>query len=88
MFGTKRSGPLGSNAPDFETDTYSVEVKTRKKLPVWLVDSLRQATDNASDGLVPLVILHEVGARYDNSIVVIKLDDFVKSILDVPEVID
>ena len=69
---------LGMQTPDVETRAWSVEVKCRKVLPFWLTDALAQARRNATDGKLALVILHQVGQRHDNDVVVLRLDDFVE----------
>jgi hypothetical protein len=36
-FGTNRLGPVGEHGPDGLTDTLSIEIKDRKKLPKWFL---------------------------------------------------
>ena len=67
---------LGLQTPDVETNAYSVEVKSRKRLPAWLEDAVCQAEANASDGKLAIVVLHQVGRRHDNDLVVVRLKDF------------
>jgi len=69
---------LGLRTPDVETAWLSVEVKHRKALPAWLLGALRQATTNATDGKLPMAVLHQLGQRYDDSLVVLRLSDFVE----------
>jgi len=66
---------LGMQTPDVETDTYHIEVKHRKALPKWLIGALDQSVANASDGKLPLVVLHEAGRRHDDDLAVIRLSD-------------
>ncbi len=66
---------LGLETPDVETEHYSIEVKHRKALPQWIVAAMAQARRNASAGKLPLVILHQAGARHDNDLVVMRLRD-------------
>lgn len=67
---------LGANAPDVETDAWSIEVKHRDQLPQWLTEALAQAVRNASDGKLPLVVLHESGRRHADDLVLLRLGDF------------
>ena len=41
--GGRRLGPTGRHGPDVTSDWLQAEVKTRKRLPVWLLDALEQA---------------------------------------------
>ena len=68
---------LGLQTPDVETEIWSIEVKHRKTLPKWLHDSISQAETNASEGKLPLVVLHEKNQRHDNDLVLVRLRDFV-----------
>lgn len=67
---------LGLRTPDVESDWLSVEVKHRKQLPAWLHGALRQARENATDGRLAVTVLHEAGQRYDESLLVLRLADF------------
>lgn len=80
---TSKAG-LGVNAPDVETENWSIEVKHRQSLPVWLTDALAQATRNASAGKLPLVVLHESGRRHVDDLVMLRLGDFEQWFGDVP----
>ncbi len=75
-FGTKRTGPVGRNAPDVITGDLSIEVKTRKSLPAWLHDALAQSEHNAQPGTLPIVVLHQIGDRYDDDIVMMSMKSF------------
>lgn len=77
-FGSQRSGPRGQGVPDVITGKYSIEVKTRKRLPVWLREALDQATRNAVPDTLPIVILHEVGQRGERDWVVMEMGVFEK----------
>ncbi len=72
------TGRARGDAPDVATTWASVEVKHRKRLPLWLTEALEQAAASAGDDQLPLVILHQHGCRYDDSIVVMRLSDFVE----------
>ncbi len=75
-FGSQRSGPRGEGVPDVVTDKYSIEVKTRKRLPGWLHDALDQATRNALPDTLPIVILHEIGQRCERDWVLMEMNVF------------
>ncbi len=72
------SGRGRGDAPDIEHPTLSVEVKSRKKIPAWLEDALRQAQASTKDGRLPIMVLHQDGQRYSSSLVVLRLEDFSK----------
>jgi hypothetical protein len=72
------SGRGRGYTPDIEHPTLSIEVKSRKKIPAWLEDALRQAEASTKDGQLPIIVLHEDGQRYSSSLVVLRLEDFSK----------
>ena len=55
------------------------EVKQRAALPRWLTDALDQAQRSSTDAQLPVAVLHAAGrqARGDDSLVVMRLRDFV-----------
>ena len=61
---------------DVEAGAWSVECKSRKQLPGWLLDAMAQAKRNATPGTVGIVVLHKVGQRSDNDIVCLTMADF------------
>ena len=72
-----RVGNTGSATPDVVTDWLAVEVKTRKALPDWLWQGMAQAVrNNDGDGRLPVLLLHQTGARHDDDFVVMRLYDF------------
>jgi len=71
----KRQGAVGRTGADVLTGWLSVEVKHRRRIPLWLKSALAQANGGAGDRL-PLVILHEAGQRHDNDLVMMRLADF------------
>ena len=75
-FGTQRTGPQGRAVPDVITGQYSIEVKTRKTLPAWLHEAMGQAERNAVEGTEPVVVLHQIGQRHDDDMVVISFKVF------------
>ena len=67
------SGRARGDAPDVEHPRLAIEVKHRQKLPEWLLDALAQAEKSAILDQIPVVILHEAGQRYDESLCLIRL---------------
>jgi hypothetical protein len=53
-----------------------IETKTRKKLPLWLTEAIRQAEAVATSDQLPVAILHEAGTRLSQALVVMRLADF------------
>lgn len=77
MLGGKRAGPLGKRGPDVIGDIrWAPEVKERKRLPDWLLDAMLQAELNSPKGKTPIVVLHELGQKYEEAVVCIRLHDF------------
>ncbi len=74
--GGVRVGPTGEATPDVQSDWLAVEVKTRKRLPAWLLAAMQQAQANRTGDRLALVILHEVGRRHDDDLVLLRLADF------------
>ncbi len=64
------------DAPDVEHKCLSVEVKSRKTIPAWLEDAMRQAEASAKDGRLPVVVLHQDHRGYTESLVLLRLSDF------------
>lgn len=81
LFGTEREGPRGLNCPDAISRSFSIEVKNRKRLPLWLKDAVEQSHVNgekwASDRL-PIVVVHEKDMDYAKSFVIVRVDDFIE----------
>lgn len=78
--GGKRTGHLGG--ADVDGGWVSAEVKHRQAIPAWLAGAMEQAERNAgvdADGVpcqLPIVVVHEHGARHDRDLVVLRLGDF------------
>ena len=71
------TGRQRGDTPDIEHAALSIEVKSRKSLPAWLLDALNQAQAASKDGKkMPVVVLHQDHAPYAHSLVVLKLKDF------------
>jgi hypothetical protein len=71
------TGRARGDAPDVAHPWLSIEVKQRQRLPGWIIDALRQAAAAAAPEQLPVVVLHEHGQRYGDSLVVLRLADFV-----------
>ena len=80
LLGGKRvsNTALGLRSADVETPAYSVEVKSRKNLPAWLISAVNQAHRNCAAGKLPLVVLHQVGCRRMNDLVIVRMDEFIE----------
>jgi hypothetical protein len=72
------SGRSRGDAPDIAHERLSIEVKSRKTLPAWLLDALAQARAATKDGRVPVAVLHQDGQQYRDALVVMRLADFVE----------
>jgi hypothetical protein len=81
LLGGKRvpvSGRARGDAPDVAHERLSIEVKSRKTLPAWLLDALAQARAATKDGRVPVAVLHQDRKQYRDALVVMRLADFVE----------
>lgn len=72
----RRVGCTGGATADVLTEYFSVEVKTRKRLPALLREGMAQAMANAASLTVPLLVLHELGRKHDDDLVIMRLEDF------------
>ena len=70
------TGRQRGDVPDIEHDTLSIEVKSRKALPAWLLGALNQAQAASKNGKVPVGVLHQDRAPYAESLVMLRLEDF------------
>ena len=70
------SGRSRGDVSDIDHECLSIEVKSRKRLPAWLEDALRQAEASARNGQLPVAVLHANGSRYLDALVVVRLEDF------------
>lgn len=71
------TGRARGDVPDVQAGWCTVEVKTRRRLPLWLTEAVSQAEASAGDDQLPIVVLHEHGARYSDAVVCMRLADFV-----------
>ena len=72
--GGQRLGPTGRHGADVTSNLFSIECKTRKRLPAWLFGALGQACSGAA-GRLPIVILHQLGQRHDDDLALMRLAD-------------
>jgi hypothetical protein len=78
MLGGRRipvSGRARGDCPDIEHPTLSIECKSRKKLPAWIEDAMKQAEASAKDSQLPVAVLHQDGRRYTDCLVILRLED-------------
>ena len=64
------------HSPDIHHKRLSIEVKSRRKLPAWLEDAMRQAEASAKNGQMPIAVLHQDGRKYRDSFIVCRLGPF------------
>ncbi len=83
--GGQRVGTRGTNTEDISHAWLSIEVKTRRALPAWLLAAVAQARRNAPPSRLPVVVLHQVGQRHDGDLVMLRMADFQDWFGDVPE---
>jgi hypothetical protein len=76
------SGRQRGDVPDVDHPILSIEVKTRRSIPAWLEDAMKQAEASARDGQVPVAVLHEHGQRYRDAFVVVRLSDLEEGEVD------
>ena len=82
LLGGKRvpvSGRGRGHSPDIHHERLSIEVKSRKKLPAWIEDAIKQAEACAQDRQLPLVVLHQDGQRYQEALIVMRLKNVLSS---------
>ena len=58
-------------------DWLTAEIKHRASLPRWLTDAIDQARRYSTDAQLPVAVLHAKGQRVEDSLVVMRLRDFV-----------
>jgi len=64
----------GKRQLDGEHDWLAVEIKGRSEVPKWFVKGMCQA--EAGRPKLPIMVIHEKGANYFDSFVVMRLRDF------------
>ncbi len=70
------TGRQRGDTPDIEHEALSIEVKSRKSLPIWLLDALNQARAASENGKLPVVVLHQDRTPYRDSLIVLRIEDF------------
>jgi len=85
-FGTVRqlqeTQSVGTSCDGYTNDL-ALELGTHD-IPKWLWQELQQAIDH-SRGKIPVAVIHEKGTPYDDSIVILRLEDFCKAYVLPPE---
>jgi hypothetical protein len=78
---TQRAG-VGHAGADVVTDEWSLECKSWRHLPARVVEALVQAERSATgEHQVAAAVIHEVGARHDKDLVVMRWADFDRLLL-------
>ena len=70
------SGRGRGDNPDIHHELFSIEVKSRKTIPAWLEDAMRQAEVSVKGKRLPVVVLHQDHMPYTESLVLLRLSDF------------
>ena len=79
--GTQRAG-VGHAGADVITDDFVLECKSWRTLPARVVDALAQAERSVTHGeQVAAAVIHQVGARHDKDLVVMRWADFDRLLL-------
>jgi len=58
------------------TKDFSVECKSKEKLPRWLEKCWEQAVNNKEGDKVALLQIHKTGNRHTEDFIVLRLEDF------------
>jgi len=74
------TGRVRGSAPDVSSDMFSIECKYRKEIPLWIKDAMAQAIASSEDGKVPVVFLKEKQKKLEDTLVIMRLEDLLKSI--------
>lgn len=74
--GVTRNGPTGLATADVTTDRLSVEVKHTRRAPQRAEAALRQAERAAGPGKLAIAVIHPVGGRGANDLVVMRWGAF------------
>lgn len=72
---------LSFQAADIEHAYFSIEAKCRSRLPQTILNWYQQARRAAPRGKIPMVVLHELNARYEDDLVVLRAGDL-KALLE------
>lgn len=78
------SGRTRGWAPDIKHHWLALEVKSRKNLPIFLANAMDQAEKSAAwskrrgeGDRLPVAIIHQDGGHYRNSLIVLRLGEFI-----------
>ncbi len=74
-FGGERIAGVGRR--DVSCERWSIECKSRETLPKWLTGAMEQAERLARPDTLALVVLHALGSRHDDDLVVLRRRDFI-----------
>jgi len=72
------TGRQRGDVPDVAHEWLSVEIKHRKKLPEWIKDGMTQAVAAQQGEQLPVLILHQKYQPYLDSMICMKLRDFLE----------
>jgi len=62
--------------PDVAHPLLAIECKERRSLPRWIEEAMAQAEKAATDGRLPVAVLHQAGERRGKDLVLLRLADF------------
>ena len=79
------TGRARGDAPDVAHPWLSIEVKSRRSLPAWLLNAMAQARAAATPHQLPIAVLHQDGDRHSSDLVLMALRDFTRWFGDVPD---
>lgn len=74
--GTRRTGNTGKPSADISTPAWRIEAKSWSRLPAKVIEALHQAELACTGQQTALAVLHQVGARHDSDLVVLRWADF------------
>jgi hypothetical protein len=72
------TGRQRGDAPDIQHDFFSIEVKHRQSLPGWILEGMEQAKMSNPGDKYPLVVLHQKGMKFTESLAILELRDIIK----------
>ena len=80
MLGGERvpiTGRQRGSAPDIKHAWLAIESKSRKAIPGWLREAMEQAEASKRENQLPVAIVHTVGERHPQDLIVMRLGDFI-----------
>jgi len=66
----------GVGRRDGDGGWFSVEAKSRERLPLWLMRSMEQSERLSRPDQLAIVVLHQTGQRHDDDLVIMRLREF------------